>query len=256
MELFFKYDLLRLRAYDSVNSKKNKIAILDTENYLALCFPAVKYFNYAVSKNNQTLTPEEFSGIREFYRSQNISSHKIINLNDNFELDVLERLNYRKKSTISKVGFGIGQTVLTARVPDVNFIVVDKGNLEEFTKTYLDAFEAEDRDIRDVCENFGGLLKTEGIELFIVKDNFKTVGVVVLYSTNHIYYLAGGAILPEYRDNHYHKAGITMRLQKSLQDKSMQSIISWAYKDGISHRNMKSLGMIDVAEFDVYESSD
>jgi hypothetical protein len=135
----------------------------------------------------------------------------------------------------------------------LNYIRIDEGNIHEFTKVYLDSFEATDRNHVRVTRNFKQLLMINNLELYLLKNGNQNVGVNVLYSENFNYFLAGGAIIPEFRNQNYHKSGLLYRINKCLSEPNVNSIISWAYNDSISLHNMLRINMIVINEFLVYE---
>ena len=255
MELFFEYDLNRLRAYSQVKGNHNNIDILEDENLMAFCFPSVSYFNYAFAKNNQLLKLQEFVSIKKFYQHRGILSHKFIGLSGLYDCSLLSGLGYHKKNIISQTKYAFDEQATSNYQFNTQFVKVTNIELKLFTQTYLDGFNAIDRDVNEVFANFQGLYSMPGTKLYLVKNEHDIIGIVVLYELNHHYFLAAGAILPKYRGHNHHKAGIMMRINKCLLDPNLNSIISWAYKGSISHHNMNRLNMIDLNEFDNYEFS-
>ena len=253
MELFFEYDLNRLRAYSQIKGNQNRIHILEEENFMAFCFPSVSYFNYAFSKNNQPLNLQEFLSIKKFYRDRDISLHKFIGLSGLYDNSFLSSLRYHKKNVISQTKYSFNQQATSNYQFTSVFEEVTDSELMLFTQTYLEGFNAIDRDVKEVYDNFVGLYSMPGTKLYLVKNEHDIMGIVVLYELNHHYFLAAGAILPKYQGHNHHKAGIMMRINKCLMDPNLNSIISWAYKGSVSHHNMNRLNLIDLNEFDNYE---
>ena len=253
MELFFEYDLNRLRAYSQIKGNHNRIDILEEENFMAFSFPSVSYFNYAFAKNNQLLNLQEFLSIQKFYLHHGISFHTFIGLSGLYDNSFLSGLGYHKKNVISQTKYSFDQKATSNYQFNTQFVKVTNTELKLFTQTYLGGFNAIGRDVNEVYINFQGLYSMSGIELYLLKNGYETVGIVALYGLDHHYLLAAGAILPKYRGHNHHKAGIMMRINKCLLDVNLNSIISWAYKGSISHHNMNRLNMIDLNEFDNYE---
>lgn len=253
MELFFEYDLNRLRAYGQIKENRNRIEILEEENFTAFCFPSVSYFNYAFANNNQLLNLQEFLSIKEFYRYHGISVHKFIGLSGLYDDSFLSGLGYHKKNVITQTKYLFDQQASSNYQFNTQFVEVTNTELKLFTHTYLEGFNAIGRDVNEVYANFQGLYSMPGTKLYLVKNENDTIGIVVLYELNHHYFLAAGAILLKYQGHNHHKAGIMMRIKKCLMDANLNSIISWAYKGSISHHNMNRLNMIDLNEFDNYE---
>ena len=257
MELFFKYDFNRLQAYSSVKEINNRIKILEEYKFMAFSFPDVGYFNYAFPTNGIPMERFDIEYINDFYFSFGLEKYKIIVPLHHVEL---------KKLLESKKNFQLSETIVQTRYPikkkidfeinsDVIFIPIDKGSIIEFTEVYLASFEAVGRDIYKVARNFESLLEREGVEFYLANNGETNIGVNVLYKEGNNYLLAGGAILPEFRNHNYHKSGLTMRLKKCLDNPLVEKVTSWAYKGGVSLHNMNSLNMIEEKEFDVYEFS-
>ena len=255
MELFFKYDLNRLQAFSSVKEIDNQIKILEEHKFMAFSFPEVGYFNYAFPTNGLPLEKFDLEYINDFYRSFGLDKYKIIVPPNHHEL---------KKYFSGNSNFQLVETVVQTYYPlenklnfkinsNIKFIRVDKSNILEFTKTYLDSFEAIGRDENRVAQNFTSLMERPGVEFYLANNGKAHMGVNVLYRERNNYLLAGGAVLPEYRNHDHHKSGLTMRLQKCLEDPQVEKITSWAYKGGVSLHNMNSLKMIEEKEFEVYE---
>ncbi len=255
MELFFKYDLNRLQAFSSVKEIDNQIKILEEHKFMAFSFPEVGYFNYAFPTNGLPLEKFDLEYINDFYRSFGLDKYKIIVPPNHHEL---------KKFFNNNPNFNLAETIVQTHYPlekklsfeinsDIEFIRVDKNNILEFTKAYLDSFEAIGRDEERVAKNFTSLMERPGVEFYLANNGEAHMGVNVLYRERNNYLLAGGAVLPEYRNQDHHKSGLTMRLQKCLEDPKVEKITSWAYKGGVSLHNMNSLKMVEEKEFEVYE---
>ena len=255
MELFFKYDLNRLQAFSSVKEIDNQIKILEEYKFMAFSFPEVGYFNYAFPTNGLPLEKFDLEYINDFYRSFGLDKYKIVVPPDHYEL---------KKFFNNNPNFNLAETIVQTHYPlenklsfeinsDIEFIRVDKCNILEFAKTYLDSFEAIGRDEKRVAKNFESLMEHSNVEFYLANNGKAHMGVNVLYREKNNYLLAGCAVLPEYRNHNHHKSSLTMRLKKCLEDPQVEKITSWAYKGGVSLHNMNSLKMIEEKEFEVYE---
>ena len=137
--------------------------------------------------------------------------------------------------------------------PKVQLVPVGIDNIAVFTDLYLRGFEAEGRSISRVISNFRQLLLVQGIELFIVKYDLQPVGINVIFAKEHEYLLAGGAILPEFRNQHIHKISMAIRINSCLEDFYCSSIFSWAYDESVSLHNMLKIGMTIFEERMIYE---
>ena len=255
MELFFKYDLNRLNAYSSVKEINNQIKILEEQKFMAFSFPEVGYFNYAFPTNGLPLEKFDLEYINDFYKSFGLDKYKIIVPPNHVELKNYFRNNpdFNLTETIIQTHYPIKNKLIFEINSDIKFIRVGNGNIVEFTRTYLNSFEAVGRDENRVAKNFAKLMERPGVEFYLANNGQAHIGVNVLYHEKNSYLLAGGAVMPEYRNHNHHKSGLTMRLQKCLEDPLVEKITSWAYKGGVSLHNMNNLNMIEEKEFEVYE---
>ena len=257
MDLIFKYDFERLEVYSNETRNQNDIIINDQNNYISFLFPNVDYFNYSFRIDNKEFEYDNIKNIIKFYSDHNIKKHKIIIPSEfvNSKLILEQNFNYKYKNTIIKTCFPLYGTQILQHINKLDFIRIDEDNIFDFTNVYLDSFESIIIDKEKVSRNFRELLKLNNLELFLLNNGYQNVGVNVLYSDKNNYFLAGGAILPEFRNLNYHKSGLCFRINKCLSDPNINSIISWAYKDSISLRNMLKLNMLVIKEFLVYEFS-
>ncbi len=257
MELFFKFDQLRLKAFQE-SALENNIDILSKESYTAYCFQDVEYFNYLFLNDSKRFDVNAISEVQVFYENRKISTHKIILKSDraNKHQALLDDSGYQHKQTIVKTTYPLKLKEVFFPKTKIGFEKVNQNNIYEYTVTYLNSFEAVARNFKRVSENFKMLLTIEGFEAYVMKVGGEPVGIVALFIDSHDYFLAMGAVLKEYRNLGYHKAGLTMRLRKIVSDPYVQSIISWAYKGSISHQNMLKLKMKEECQYSVYEYSD
>ncbi|TSD65019.1 hypothetical protein FFF34_014105 [Inquilinus sp. KBS0705] len=252
MQLIFKYDFERLMSY-SVN-KANNIKVLEAAPYTLLSFPEVGYFNYAFNHNDEPFTEEQLKNIQAFYLQQDIAKHQLIvdaKHKDNGLL--LTNSGYAHKATIAKTVLLPNSFSHQQIMPGLAFVPVTQNNLAVFTRLYLNGFGAVNRNADSVLDNFGTLLNKPGISLYVLQHNLDFVGINVLYHHNDESLLAGGAIMPEFRNHGYHKSGLAFRIQQSLALNNSKKIVAWAYDDSISLQNMLKLKMTVQQKFMVYE---
>jgi len=253
-EIFFKYDKLRLRAFDN-SPLQNKINICEDNSFTAFCFPEVDYFNYSILNDEKKITSKTLKNIQSFFAFQNISKHRVI-INSEIaeqEQSILSKSGYKKQKTIVKLSyFHKNKNMLIPNV-DIQFEIVTQKNISKYTAIYLDAFEATGRNINRVAENYKMLVNIEGLDSFIMKVENNPVGIAVLFNDSQNYFLAGGAVLKKFRNFGYHKAGLIMRINKCIKNFRIKNIISWAYKGGVSHQNMLKLNMEEKCYYDVLE---
>ncbi len=253
MQAIFQYDLNRLNAYSEIPS--NRIAVRQDKSFINFCFPKVDYFNYTIQLNGEPLSNEKIAEINEFYLSKHVRRHKlIISASGTESIELLKGLaDYTLTAIIAKTAFTSASTGLVQSNPDIEFIPVDNNLIEQFTALYLRGFNAENRDVNEVSQNFCRLLRIDNLDLFLLNHRNIFIGVNVLYYAEHETVLAGGAILPEYRNRGFHQYGLQFRIRQASSRVPGKKIVGWAYKPGISLRNMLKQGMNIEEEFFVYE---
>lgn len=253
MQAIFQYDLNRLNAYSVIPS--NRIAVRKDQDFISFCFPDVGYFNYTVQLNGQPLSREKIAEINGFYQSKCVRRHKLIvpaHATESVEL-LKGRANYTLTAVIAKTAFTTAMQGLTQSNRDLEFIPVDTSLIDQFTALYLRGFDAENRNVNEVTQNFCRLFRIDNLDLFLLSHKNVFVGVNVLYYAKQETLLAGGAVLPEYRNRGFHQNGLQFRIRQALSRAPGQKIVGWAYKPGISLHNMLKQGMNIEEEFFVYE---
>ncbi len=253
MQLIFRYDLTRLYSY-SVHAENN-IKIIDEHSHVILCFPEVDYFNYSFHKEGEVFTKQKLSDVSAFYLDNRIRKHKILveasSAENNKSLAGDSR--YRLVSTIAKTGLPVQNKIPFQPIEDMRFVKADNTNIQDFTDVYINSFEALKKDNTSVYNNFKTLLMIPHLDLYILQHEGVNVGVNVLYQQDCECLLAGGAILPRYRNKGFHKKGLSFRIGQTLTDSTEKNIVAWAYNPSISLNNMLKLNMQIEEEFNVYE---
>lgn len=245
MELVFSYDKFRLNHYSLVQPD---IAFYENETLQAFCFPEVSYFNYAFRKDNLPLSESEIETVLGFYKRNNVSKFKLLS-----ESGLINNYSNRLVKTQTFVKHRLLEHKPVFKSADLKFLEVDEDSIAEFTAVYLESFEAEKRNLNSVIRNFTQLLNQANLCLFLVQHQLQSVGVVVLFKEESTFLLAGGAILPTYRNNTFHQEGIDFRIGKCLKINPNQTIESWTYLNSTSMNNMLRCGLQIDNLFDVYE---
>lgn len=253
MQLIFKYDLERLNSY-SLNTENN-IKIANSDDYIMMSFPEVDYFNYTFNNTDRPFQKEDIKRVNEFYTEGGIEKHKVLVAAacEASNKTLRKESGYKQVLSIAKMIMAPDASVVSAPVPGLSFLKASHGNIDVFTQLYLDSFEAVGRDQARVANNFKNLLGIKNLDLFLLKQGEDFVGVNVLYKTPEKSLLAGGAILPKYRNRGFHRSGLSFRIQQSLMHNNSGSIVAWAYNPSISLRNMQKMNMEISEEFNVYE---
>jgi len=252
MQLIFKYDIDRLQSYST--NYKNNIHIADKSSFMMLSFPEVDYFNYAFTRTNQTLHEDQLNEIESFYLDKQILKHKIIVNSNCIESNELlkNHAGYQYVSAIAKTAISPGPDYITPLQDELHFIKADHRNIDKFADLYLQGFESEKKPDERIVNNFKSLLNLKDLDLFLIRNEDKYVGVNVLYQSKTETLLAGGAILPEHRNKGFHQQGLKFRINQAIKNNS-KNIIAWAYNPSISLKNMLKLNMKVQETFNVYE---
>jgi hypothetical protein len=247
MELICQYDLLRLKSYQTV---QKGIHFFKQDSLHAFCFYGLDYFNYSFKISMAPYTENELKIIHDFYRSHGVTKFKVLS-------PLLEE-------NLLQAGFKIENSFIKQTLPTLNllddigpttFELVNENNIDIFTETYLTSFEAKDKNLNEVINNFKQLLLHSSIKLFIMKDNDIAVGVIIKYINNEKGLLAGGAVLPMYRAKNYHKDGIKFRVNQLLSNPAIKEIETWTYANSQSNKNMLSCGFVDSKTYHLYASN-
>jgi hypothetical protein len=253
MQLIFKYDIDRLLSYAA--DSKNNIHIADKNSFMMLSFPEVDYFNYAFAPDHDILSHHHLTSIERYYLAKDIIKHKVILNADCTESNELlkSHTNYTHTTSIAKTVTAPPPDYQAVNADGLHFVQVDDSNIDLFAKLYLKSFESEKQPDNRIVGNFKSLLNLEELDLFMLRQEDKYVGVNVLYQSKSESLLAGGAILPEYRNKGFHLQSLKFRINKAIQRDQAKNIVAWAYNPSVSLKNMLKLKMKVQENFNVYE---
>jgi len=254
MHIVFRYDLIRLSAYQRNLLYDNRIRIVQEDHLSLFAFPEVGYFNYALM-NRPELLNGDFSGkIHDFYRQQQTAHFKLL-LRDTPSQDTGERkmpAGYELQNILQVIRYDRDQGIPESVTCGVEFRPVTHDTIRKFTEVYLMSFGATGRDPARVATNFIQLLEEPGLSLYFIVERDNIAGVCLLFRDGHDYFLSGGAVLPEYRFRNLHKNAIAWRIGLCREDERCGDIYSWAYDGTISLANMKKMGFIPAETWRVY----
>ncbi len=255
MEIIFQYDIERLKAYETNPDFDNRICVTAKGDLNYLRFPEVDYFNYSFSASDSPLTHENVESIMDFYKSDGIERHKIITDADCRESRELlcGKFAYQQTKKLVKTSYAPDRPIDNHPPISLDFASVDQHNIGDFTHTYLNGFESEQKDYEKITRNFKRLLRLEAINLYLLRKNKESVGISVLYKKEQDYLLAGGAILKQHRSQQFHKYAMVKRIRQCFQNGTPTGIYSSAYQNSISLKNMLNIGMTIAKTYDIYE---
>jgi hypothetical protein len=221
-----------------------------------LSFKQVDYFNYAFAPNDDAFDAAKLEQIGTFYKEREVKKHKII-ISNNHEVSTSflnRRTDYRITSTIAKTALTSRTSMVDPSPLNLQFIKAEDNNIEQFTRLYLAGFNSHKKSNAQIVSNFKKLLALTNLHMFLIKKEDSYVGVNVLYQSETESLLAGGAVLPQYRNKGFHQQSLTFRINKALREQHAKNITAWAYNPSISLNNMLKLKMEVQETFNVYES--
>ena len=251
MELFVRYDLERLTKYASLAHNSARIRTNIRTTHASLHFADVNYFNYTIclAANQIQQVVEE---TKAFYQH---TPHRLL-IEDAVESTHLHTFLNRKGYSCK------GRQILLQAPNQINELAeseaatelepVSPTTLYSFTQDYLASFESDRTDATPVSINFSQLLSSSTIQLYRVMAHRQAVGIAALYQENEHFLLAGGAILPSYRNHGYHTSTLISRLRYCFQNQP-KSISAWAYENSTSYQNMCRLGLTPLKGYWIYE---
>ena len=252
MDLFVKYDIERLSQYASLPQNKTKITVDVANGYVSLRFNDVNYFNYAVCLATHELA-DIVPQVQSFYEQ---TQHHRLLIEDatgaGEHHTYLRQQGYTLKGRQmlvhdpDRVGHRHTQPLTASLEP------VSETTLHAFTRDYLAGFESEQSNTEPVALNFGRLLTSPNISLYRVIAAGQPVGIAGLYRSDNHFLLAGGAILPSYRQQGYHTSALLSRLAHCYEHQP-DSISAWAYEDSVSYHNMRRIGLAPYKRYWIYE---
>lgn len=254
MHIVFRYDLIRLSAYQRNLLYDNRIRIVQDDHHTLFAFPEVGYFNYALMNRPELLNGDLSDKIPDFYRQQQTTHFKLL-LRDSPFQDAGERkkpAGYELQNILQVIRYDRDQRTPESAIQGVTFRRVTHDTIRKFTEVYLLSFGAMGRDPVRVASNFIQLLAEPGLSLYFIIEKDNIAGVCLLFREGHDYFLSGGAVLPEYRFRNLHKSAIAWRIGLCREDELCGAIYSWAYDGTISLANMKKMGFITAETWRVY----
>ncbi len=250
MELFVRYDLERLSKYASLAHNFDRIRTCLTTSHTCLHFADVDYFNYCVCSDADQISLI-LEDIKSFYQH---TPHRVL-IEDTTPLPphtLLKQQGYRYKGKQVLLGAPHQIHKLDEYPTAAQLEPVSPATLYSFTQDYLAGFESDRADAKPVALNFAQLLTSSAIQLYRVMAHQQAVGIATLYQESNHFLLAGGAILPPYRNQGYHTSALVGRLRYCLQNQP-KSISAWAYQDSKSYQNMCRLGLSPLKGYWIYE---
>lgn len=252
MNTLLQYDLLRLNAFQKNPAVQNVISISKEGELTLLKFRPVDYFNYCIGKIE---SPQVLNLVRSFYSDTVEKKHQVlIDSQDYFSRSILEQsLDYQFTKKIALMKLEPFQEFKDFGLERLSLRRVKIQDILDFKRLYLESFEAENRHDESVEENFKLKILAEGTKFYFIQTQENRVGITGIYQNQEAHILSVGAVLKDFRNQGFHKAAMTRRIQACRETNPHLPIYSWAYQDSISHQNMIKSGFSISQELWAYQ---
>ncbi len=243
MELFARYDSLRLRTYQAGENLDGKIRVVAIGPATALRFDEVGYFNRVYAP--AAAAPAHVRDFEVFYRGCPFPCELVgLPLGLSAPLDAMCRSRgWVEGKHYAWVGGPIPPPLPGA--PDsCEFTIRSPGPEERaaFLSCYLRGFEAEPVRFQAAIRNMRHLFTRPEISFLMALRKGRPAGVGMLYREGRLAILCAGATLPEERRSGCHAALLEARFRLAA-GLGCDEIYSWALLDGQSHTNMERAGL-------------
>ncbi len=243
MELFARYDSLRLRTYQAGENLDGQIRVAALGPATALRFDEVGYFNRVYAPSAEAW--KHVRSFENFYQGCPFPSELVgPPLGLSAPLDVVCRSRgWTEGKEYAWVGGpipppapgGYGVRGYTVRSPGPEERLA-------FLACYLRGFEAEPPRVQAAVRNMRHLFARPELSFLIAWRKGRPAGVGMLYRENRMAILCAGATIPEERRNGCHAALLEARFDLAA-ELGCKEIYSWAVNGGQSHANMERAGL-------------
>jgi len=244
MNTFQTYDLFRLLNF---KKRKHTIEFGETDSLVYYRFDEVDYFNYVLIKSFP-IAKREFIDILSIYVNNKRKVVKfifpikyktkvqsLIGL-DSFFHEIICVEKFVLKKEVSKISY---QYLLPVKT---------ETNILLYTKLYLEGFNSNKTNVKDVAKNFKLLLDTGKVDLFLIINNSKIAGVCSNFYNDDKVFLCACTVLEAHRNIGLQKAAIKERIEIGI-NKGYFRFTSWAYANSLSHQNLIKSGFSNYANY-------
>ncbi len=243
MELFARYDSLRLRTYQSCENLGGKIRVATIGSATALRFDEVGYFNRVYAP--AAAASGHVRDFEVFYRGCPFPCELVgPPLGLSAALDTVCRSRgWVEGKDYAWVGGPIPPP-LPGTQNSCEFTIRSPGPEERaaFLSCYLRGFEAEPVRFQAAMRNMQHLFTRPELSFVMALRKGRPAGVGMLYREGRLSILCAGATLPEERRSGCHAALLEARFRLAA-GLGCEEVYSWAVMDGQSHINMERAGL-------------
>jgi hypothetical protein len=246
MELFARYDSLRLRTYQACENLDGKIHVAAMGPATALRFDDVGYFNRVYAP--AAVESGDVRDFEVFYRGCPFPCELVgLPLGVSGTLDAVCRSRgWVEGKHYAWVGGPI-PPLLPGTDNSCEFTIRSPGSEERaaFLSCYLRGFEAEPVRFQAAMRNMRHLFTRPELSFLMALRKGRPAGVGMLYREGRLAILCAGATLPEERRSGCHAALLDARFRLAA-GLGCDEIYSWALMDGQSHTNMERAGLLTL----------
>jgi len=243
MELFARYDSLRLRTYQSCEHLDERIGVEAIGSATALRFDDVGYFNRVYAPS--AAVSKHVAAIERFYRGCPFACELVgppLGLSAVVEAECRSRgwVEGREYAWVGGPVPALSTDILVA----CGFSIRSPGPEERaaFLSCYLRAFEAEPVRFEAAMRNMRHLFSRPELSFLMAWREGRPAGVGMLYREGRLAILCAGATLPDERRSGCHAALLEARFVLAA-ELGCNEIYSWALLGGQSHTNMERAGL-------------
>ena len=118
---------------------------------------------------------------------------------------------------------------------------VDEQSIDEYIALYLRCFDARPENLPSARVNMRELLKISKHDLWLARENGQFKGLCASREAEQATFLCAGAVHESFRGKGIHQESIRYRLA-AAQEKGVPLAVTWATRNGQSHKNAMSAG--------------
>jgi hypothetical protein len=245
LQLFARYDSLRLQTYQERECHGERIRILRIGSATALRFDDVGYFN-RVYAPDQSIA-ERLAEVEAFYRGCPFGCELLGP--SGAPVNPIERA-CRLRGWIAggRYAWLHVPTAMAMAPPIADEFTIRQPEVEErtlFLLTYLQGFEAQPDRFAAALKNMRHLFEIPELLFLMAWKENRPAGVGMMYQVDETAALCAGATLPQHRRQACHAALLRARIQFAIQ-RGSKEIFSWATDGGQSQANMERAGLRTV----------
>jgi hypothetical protein len=242
LDIFGRYDSLRLRTYRDGESLHSRIRLQSLGTSSLLRFDDVRYFNRVYARDGSIAG--RLAEVEQFYAGCPFPCELITS--DGEAAAKCSRVASSRGWTRGKHYTWLAAPAEQLEVPPASnhFVVrrVHPGEEERFLATYLSAFEAKREHFPAAIRNMRHLFLHRSLTFLLATCEGLPAGVGMTYSDGDAMAFCAGATIPEFRNQGCHHAMLAARV-KLARKSNCSYVYGWAAAEGQSKRNMMQIGM-------------